>query len=172
MAGTNPTPRRSEPKPCWGPLWDNPNQRLTFRKAGGPVGSGFESTSRLGGSHTPSRHGLFTLLKSGVAYRGCSTRMAEGRPRRVRRGIRANRAHNGPPGCSEACRGPGTSPVPSTTGLSRGEGSENQPPPKKKLPDFRIPCACLHSFPPFPPPKRGLWAVSYSHLTLPTNREV
>ena len=138
LAWQGPTPLCGflEPKPCWGPLLDNPNQRLTFRKAGGPVGSGFESTSRLGGSHTPSRNGLFTLLKSGVAYRGCSTRMAEGEPRRVRRGIRANRAHNGPPGCSEACRGPGTSPVLSTTGPCRGEGSENQPPPQKKKQDF------------------------------------
>ena len=131
MAGTNPTPRLSEPKPCWGPLLDKLSQRLTFRKAGVSVGFGHESTSRLGGSHTPSRHGLFTLLKSGVAHRGCSTRMAEGEPQRVRRGIRANRAHNGPPGCSEACRGPGTSPVLSTTGPCRGEGSENHPPSKK-----------------------------------------
>ena len=133
LAWQGPTPLCGflEPKPSWGPLLDNLNQRLTFRKAGGPVGSGFESTSRLGGSHTPSRHGLFTLLKSGVAHRGCSTRMAEGEPQRVRRGIRANRAHNGPPGCSEACRGPGTSPVLSTTGPCRGEGSENQPKKKK-----------------------------------------
>ena len=89
LAWQGPTPLCGllEPKPGWAPLLDNPNQRLTFRKAGGPVGSGFESTSRLGGSHTPSRHGLFTLLKSGVAHRGCSTRMAEGEPQRVRGGF-------------------------------------------------------------------------------------
>ena len=132
MAGANPTQRLSEPKPCWGPLLDKLSQRLTFRKAGVSVRFGHESMSRLGGSHTPSRHGLFTLLKSGVAHRGCSTRMAEGEPQRVRRGIRANRAHNGPPGCSEACPGPGTSPVLSTTGPCRGEGSENQAAPRLK----------------------------------------
>ena len=135
LAWQGPTPLCGflEPKPSWGPLLDNLNQRLTFRKAGGPVGSGFESTSRLGGSHTPSRNGLFTLLKSGVAYRGCSTRMAEGEPRRVIGGFGLTVPRTGLRGAPKLVAGLVPPQCLAQLAHAGGRGPKTNPPPKKKL---------------------------------------
>ena len=114
------------------PCWTSSVRGLRLGKLGCQWGSDMNRRAGLVVAILPHDTGSSRCLSRGLAHRVCSTRMAQGEPQRVRRGIRANRAHNGPPGCSEACRGPGTSPVLSTTGPCRGEGSENQPPPLEK----------------------------------------